>query len=198
MGAAARPFGRLAPQRADQLPEATESGNEPWAVRGETVRLRGRARPVTADVARRGTTAVLSAALLLVGSAACGGEAATPREGVSAEELSGDVSGNVDLSTAPVAGRISLRGTIVRVLSKDSFELRPADGATDDPVLVLNREDELTDGQVVQVIGTVRLFSHDEHTGEYELADPSAYGRHDGDRFVLAEEVDTDVPGDDQ
>lgn len=150
------------------------------------------------QIARRGTTATLSTALLLTGATACGGEAAAPREGVSAEELTGDVSGDVDLSTAPVGGRLSLRGTIVRVLSQDSFELRPADGATDDPVLVLNREDDLSDGQVVQVSGTVRLFSHDEHAETYELADPSAYREHDGDRFVLAEEVDTDVPGDGQ
>lgn len=152
---------------------------------------------LTIAAARR-TLPVLSTALLLVGAAACGSEPDQPREGVSAEELTGDVSGDISFDTAEVAGRISLEGTVVQVLSPDSFELSAADGASADPVLVLNREDDLTEGQVVQVIGTVRLFDHEEHAGEYQLADPSAYGTHSGQRFILADEVDTDVPGDDQ
>ena len=73
-----------------------------------------------------------------------------PREGETAQELTSDVSGNVDLDTADVGGRISLTGDVVRVLTPGTFEISPADGATTRPVLVLGAQPDLTPGQAVQ------------------------------------------------
>lgn len=147
---------------------------------------------------RRTTTAAarLAAAAFLVLGAACGGEAAAPRAGTSTEELTGDVSGEVDIDTARVGDSLSLRGTVSQVLSPGAFEVTAADAASDRPLLVLNREDELTAGQVVQVVGRVRVFNDDEQAARYGLGPTSQYPQHHLQRVVVADEVDTDVPQD--
>ncbi|HWG92652.1 MAG TPA: hypothetical protein VNU66_00300 [Mycobacteriales bacterium] len=138
--------------------------------------------------------AALTAPLLLAG---CGGEPAAPREGVSAEELTGDVSGSVDLDTARVGGALSLKGQVVSVPGPTAFELRAVDGATERPVLVLNRHDRIDVDDVVQVAGTVRVLD-DRLAEEYALTDGALLSVHDGKRVVVARTADTDVPGDGQ
>ncbi|HWH28157.1 MAG TPA: hypothetical protein VNU26_04205 [Mycobacteriales bacterium] len=125
----------------------------------------------------------------------CGSEAAAPRAGVSAEELTGDVSGTVDLDTARVGDRLSMKGVVVRVLGPGAFELRPADGATDRPVLVLNRHDRVRQDDVVQVAGFVRVFD-DRLAEAYGLGDDASLPAHDAKRVVEARTVDTNVPED--
>lgn len=142
----------------------------------------------------RSSAAGLAVVALLAG---CGGEAATPREGTSVESLTGDVSGDIDLSTARVGDNISLRGTVSAILSPGAFEIAAEDTGTDRPVLVLNREDDLTVGQTVQVIGRVRIFNDDGEAAEYGLGPTSQYPTHVRQRIVVADEVDTDIPGDD-
>lgn len=145
---------------------------------------------------KRPSAAVLAvAAFLLTG---CGGEAAAPREGTSVESLTGDVSGDVDLTTARVGDNVSLRGTVTQVLSPGAFEISAEDAATERPVLVLNREDELQVGQVVQVIGRVRVFNDDQQAAEYGLGPTSQYPTHARQRIIVADEVDTDIPDDGQ
>jgi hypothetical protein len=132
-------------------------------------------------------------ALVLTG---CGDGPRAPREGVSVQQLTGDVSGTVDLDTALVGDRISLAGTVVRVLSPRAFELSAADGASDRPVLVLGQHDDLDVGQQVQVAGSVRLLLDDETAARYGLGTTAQVPVHDGKRVVEAETVDDDVPGD--
>ena len=147
---------------------------------------------------RRTTAAAarLAAATCLVLASACGGEAAAPRSGTSVEELTGDVSGEVDIDTARVGGAITLRGTVTRVLSPGAFEVSAEDAASDGPLLVLNREDQLSAGQVVQVIGRVKVFNDDEQASQHGLGPTSQYPEHHLQRIVVADEVDTDVPDD--
>ena len=141
----------------------------------------------------RGRAAAGVLAVLLV--TACGGDPATPRSGTSVEELTGDVSGDVDVDTARVGGRISLRATVTRVLSPGAFEISAADAATDRPVLVLNREDDLSEGQDVQVVGVLDVLD-DEVARAYGLGAASDLPEHDDRRVIVADEVDTDLPED--
>lgn len=134
--------------------------------------------------------------LCVVAVVGCSGEARAPREGTSVEELTGDVSGAVDIDQARVGSRISLRGTVTRVLSPGAFEISAQDAASDRPLLVLNREDALEVGQVVQVVGLVRVFTDDETAAEYGLRSTADYPEHHLKRVVVASEVDTDIPGD--
>ena len=139
---------------------------------------------------RRSLLTSATALLLLTGC----GDAAAPREGTSLEELSGDVSGAVDLDETEAGESVSLKATVTRVLSAGAFEIRAEDTATEEPVLVLNREDRLEAGQVVQVIGVVSVFDGDS-LGEYAV--PQAeQARREGTKVIVASEVDTDVPGD--
>jgi hypothetical protein len=149
--------------------------------------------PSTPLTPARALAPALTATLLLAG---CGGEAAAPREGTSVEELTGDVSGVIDVDTARVGSRISLTGTVTKVLSPGAFEISAQDAASDRPLLVLNREDRLQPGQVVQVVGLVRVFVDDEQAAEYGLGATAQYPQHDRKRIVVADEVDTDVPDD--
>lgn len=141
----------------------------------------------------RGLSAAVVPVLLLAG---CGGEEATsPREGVSVQELTGDLSGLVDLDTAQVGRRISLQGQVVQVLGPAAFELRPVDGDTVRPVLVLNRHGRLQVGDVVQVAGHVRVFDR-TLAQQYDLGSDTSLPVHDAQRVVEAPMVDTNVPGD--
>ena len=141
----------------------------------------------------RGLSAAVVPVLLLAG---CGGEEATsPREGVSVQELTGDLSGLVDLDTAQVGRRISLQGQVVQVLGPTAFELRPVDGDTVRPVLVLNRHGRLQVGDVVQVAGHVRVFDR-TLAQQYDLGSDTSLPVHDAQRVVEAPMVDTNVPGD--
>lgn len=142
----------------------------------------------------RSSAAVLALAATLL--AGCGGEAATPRDGTDVETLTGDVSGDIDLGTARVGDNISLRGTVSSILSPGAFEIAAEDTGTDKPVLVLNREDDLTVGQMVQVIGRVRIFNDDGEAAEYGLGPTSQYPTHVRQRIVVADEVDTNIPDD--
>ena len=141
----------------------------------------------------RGLSAAVVPVLLLAG---CGGEEATsPREGVSVQELTGDLSGLVDLDTAQVGRRISLQGQVVQVLGPAAFELRPVDGDTVRPVLVLNRHGRLQVGDVVQVAGHVRVFDR-TLAQQYDLGSDTSLPVHDAQRVVEAPMVDTNIPGD--
>jgi hypothetical protein len=143
----------------------------------------------------RRAAAVLALAGGLAVLPACGGDPAAPREGVTAEELTGDVSGDFDIATADVGRRVSLRATVTRVLSAGAFEVAAADAASDRPLLVLNREDALQVGQDVQIEGRVRLYDTAEHAGAYGVGPGQAQERAP---VVVADEVDTDLPEDDQ
>ena len=137
-----------------------------------------------------------AAAVCLALVTGCGGDAESPREGTSAEELTGDVSGTFDIQTATVGSRVSLRAVITTVLSDGAFEVRALDAASDQPLLVLNREDALEVGQEVQVVGIVRLFNDEQLATDYGLPAPAEVPKHDGEKIIVATEVDTDVPGD--
>lgn len=134
-------------------------------------------------------------AALLVGLTACGSpEAESPREGVSTRSLTGDLSGNFDADKVRVGTRQTLRATVDEVLSPGSFTMASKDVAAD-PLLAVSGNQQLTVGQVVQVVGLIRVFSYDELAAEYALTDPQAYAGRDGDLVLVAETVDTDIPG---
>lgn len=142
--------------------------------------------------------AAVGTLLVLVSVAGCTDAARAPRAGVSVQELTGDVSGAIDMGTARVGSRISLVGTVVRVLPPGAFELRPADGATARPVLVLGRQHGLQPGQSVQVAGFVRLLLEAEQAEQAGAAEPDQLALHDGKRIVEAYMVDTNIPQDDR
>jgi len=149
------------------------------------------------SLARRAPT-LAAAAVLALGASACSAqEAPQPREGVSAQELTGDASGTFDIDTAEVGAMQSLRLTVAQVLTPAAFTATPGDTAGR-PLLVVGPAGELSPGQVVQVAGTLRLFSYDELSGQLSLGDRAAFAGRENDKVLVATTVDTDVPGDEQ
>ncbi len=108
------------------------------------------------------------------------------------QELTGDVSGTIDLDTSRVGDRVSL-DTVVCFLPPSAFELSPADGATTRQVLVLGRQEGLASGQVVQVAGLVRVLLDDEQAGAASPEQPPLH-----DHIVGACMIDTGIQGDDR
>lgn len=146
----------------------------------------------------RGAPTLLLAAVLGLGAAACSEqEAPQPREGVSTQELTGDVSGTFDIETAEVGAMQSLRVTVAEVLTPSAFTATPADTAGR-PLLVVGSDPGLSPGQVVQVAGILRLFSYDELSEQFSLGDRAAYAGREDEKVLVATTVDTDIPSDDQ
>jgi hypothetical protein len=147
--------------------------------------------------AARLSAIAISTGALVLGVVACDAPADAPREGVSTRELTGDLSGDFDLDSAVVGAQQSLRVTVGEVLSRSAFTTTPADaGGT--PLLVVGADKDLQPGQVVQVVGTLRVFSYDEFASQYALGDADAFAGRDGDKVLVARLVDTDIPDDDQ
>ena len=149
------------------------------------------------SLVRRAPTLAV-AAVLVLGAAGCSEEEAPqPREGVSAEELTGDVSGTFDVDAAEVGANQSLRVTVAEVLTPAAFTATPADTAGR-PLLVVGSDGELSPGQVVQVSGEIGLFEHDELSERFSLGDRAAFAGRENDKVLVATTVDTDVPGTDR
>lgn len=141
---------------------------------------------------------VVLTVVLTVPLAGCGDDDEPgPREGVSTRELTGDLSGTFDIDQAPVGAQTSLRATVDQVLSPGSFVITAADTAGP-PLLVLSAEDTVSPGQVLQLIGVLRVFSYDDFADGYPLAEAAAYTAFDAQKVLVASEVDTDLPADDQ
>ena len=143
---------------------------------------------------RRAAVVTASCALLVLGTAACGGDdEAGPREGVSTADLTGDVSGDFDIDEAEVGSRQSLLVTIDQVLSEQSFTTTVEDTAGNN-LLVVGPGDDLQPGQVVQVAGILRRFDFAELEPQYRLGPQEAYAGLD--TVLVATTVDGDVPQD--
>ena len=135
----------------------------------------------------------LAVGALALALTACGGDEAQPREGVTAEELTGDASGMFDLAQAEAGERASLRVTVDDVLSRDSF-VAPSKDTAGKPLLVLTRGQELKAGTELQVSGLLRLFDYGQLGGDRQLAEESAYTAFRGQLVLVAELVDEDLP----
>ena len=147
----------------------------------------------------RRAPALAVAAVLALGAVGCSEEEEEPqpREGVSAEELTGDVSGTFDVDTAEVGANQSLRVTVAEVVTPSAFTATPADTAGR-PLLVVGPADSLEPGQVVQVSGEIGLFEYDELSERFSLGDRAAYAGRENEKVLLATTIDSDIPADDQ
>lgn len=121
---------------------------------------------------------------------ACGGEADAPRAGTTLQELTGDRSGAVDIDSARVGSSISLQAPVARKVGGQSFEIAAEEGGSGRPVLVLQEENTVEVGQVVQVIGRVDVLTG-SLAREYGVGTEPT-----GQLVVVASEIDTDVLGD--
>ena len=140
--------------------------------------------------------AAFAVASLLLGAVGCGDDGEQPREGVRVEDLTGDASGNFDLDEIEAGNRISLRAEVAEVLSPNSFVLAPKDTAGE-RMLILHKDSEVRQGDIIQLAGIARVFSYDDASGNYELADVGAYQEFDGDLSLEADLTDEDLPLDD-
>lgn len=145
----------------------------------------------------RTSRAVAGVALAVLALTACGDEAVAPREGTLVQDLVGDEAGQVDLASAEAGEEVTLRADVETVLSPGSFVV-PGKDTGGVPLLVLHPGQEVTAGQVLQLGGTLQLFSYDELAGEYDLAPEGAYADVDGGLVLLASLVDDDLPLDDR
>jgi hypothetical protein len=145
---------------------------------------------------RRAVAATATSLLLVVGAAGCGDDDEPgPREGVSIADLTGDASGDFDIDEAKIGSRQSLRVTIERVLSDQSFTTTVEDTAGNN-LLVVGPGDDLQPGQVVQVAGILRRFDFGELEPRYRLGPKQEYA---GLNTVLvANTVDNNIPQDGQ
>ena len=139
---------------------------------------------------RRARALVLALGVLLL--PACG----SGSEDSATIDRPADASGTVDLDETEVGSSVSLEATVTTVLSPGAFEIRAEDTATADPVLVLNEEDVLEAGQIVQIAGIVRLFDAETMAEAYGLASSAGLAEREGELVIVASEVDTDVRGD--
>jgi predicted component of type VI protein secretion system len=140
----------------------------------------------------------LAGTVLLVGAVACSSSSpeAEPRDGVLTQELTGNRAGDFDLDEAVVGAQQSLRVMVNEVFSRAAFTTSPQDTGGE-PLLVVGQENDLEPGQVVQVVGTLRVFDYDDFAMRYALGGPDAYAGRDGDTVLEARLVDENLPLDD-
>lgn len=134
---------------------------------------------------------------MLAGAAACGSSPEVgPREGVRTQELTGGRAGDFDLAEARIGAQQSLRVMVNEVFSRAAFTTSPQDTGGE-PLLVVGQENDLAPGQVVQVVGILRVFDYDDFAMRYALGGPEAYAGRDGDTVLEARLVD-ELPMDDR
>lgn len=147
--------------------------------------------------ARRSSASALAALVLAAAVSGCGSDSEQPREGVRTEELTNDASGSFDLAQAEAGQRASLRVTVERVLSPNSFVV-PAKDTNSTPLLVVAKDPDIRDGAELQVSGQLQVFEYDDLSAEYQLAAQSVYADFDGELVLVAQLVDGDLPLDDK
>lgn len=122
---------------------------------------------------------------------ACGDEPIAPPEMVSA----GDEP--FDVAQAVVGEQVALTAEVQQVLTPTSFRIGGDDVAGEEELLLISKNvGDRQPGDVVQVMGIVRLFDYEEYVEEYQLGPADSYRGDDGDLIVVARTVDTNVPGD--
>ena len=135
---------------------------------------------------------VSAAVLLPFGVVACGDDTAGPETGTDVE----DVNENDYFGPDGLVGQeVTVSAEVTDVFGGKAFELGGEDYG-DDSLLVLSGKDvqDVKMGDVVQVTGTVRDFTYDEYAADYGLADPGPYTPYGDEEFLVAKDINMDVP----
>lgn len=140
-------------------------------------------------------SAGITAALVLA-LAACGddGDDSTgPDEGTDVEDVTENDRYFDD--DEYVGDEVTVSAEVTEVFGPTSFELAGDDWG-DDSLLVVSAEDapDLTEGQVVQVTGTVREFVYADYEADYGLGDIDIYEPYASEKFLEASSVAASVP----
>lgn len=132
-------------------------------------------------------------AVLLAG--ACGGDTAGPETGVDVEDITDEDAdfGEGDIVLGAVGETVTISAEIADVLSPSSFTLE-APGLENELLVLSAAPAEVSEGDAVQVTGTVRRFAFAEFTEDFELGDRDLYEPFENQRFIQATNVDQRVP----
>ena len=144
---------------------------------------------------RKATLAVglFTPLLALTGTVACGDDSAGPDQGADVEEITdNDYFSKADQF---VGDTVTVSAAVTDVLTPQSFQLA-GDEWGDESLLVTSAEQaNVQEGTVVRVTGQVaEPFVYGKYANDYGLGDAALYDPYDGEKFLIAENVTTDVP----
>ncbi|NYH52502.1 hypothetical protein HNR06_002091 [Nocardiopsis arvandica] len=126
--------------------------------------------------------AVASSVLAL---SACGEDTAGGEQGTDVEDVQEDGGEGAD-----VGSTVTVSSEVTEVLSSQSFRLEGADDWENDPLLVVSAgQANVSEGDVVEVTGTVEDFDYTTYSEDYELGDEGVYEDFDDQRFIVADQV---------
>lgn len=120
----------------------------------------------------------------------CGGdEQARPQTTAEVEGITGDEQYFGDDKF--VGRRVTVTAPVSEIVSPTSFVVDSADRG-DESLLVVsaNLVQDLRQGDVVQVTGTVRQFVYGDYRSEFDLGEPAGYREYENEEFLVATGVE--------